>query len=342
MEITVLGLNHKTAPLEIREKLNIPRHKTPELLRLLEERRIFEERVLLSTCNRTEIYGVGQNTGESVRRVKRFLSEYSQVALGDFEDKLYLLKQPDSIEHLFSVAAGLDSMVLGETEITGQVKEAYLEAHKIRQTGKVLNTLFQRSLKVAKNLRSHTQIGAGKVSVASVAVDLAEKIFEELRNTRVMVIGTGEMATQVAKAMVAKGAHSLIVSHRHIARAQELASELGGEALSHDVYENRVREIDILITSTLAPCVLVREKQVRAWMRARHERPLFVIDIAVPRNVEPSVEKLDNVYLYNVDDLKTIADQNLAARKSEIAECFRLIRTQTGHFMKWLSKERLA
>lgn len=342
MEITVLGLNHKTAPLEIRERLSIPKHKAQDILRLLEEQGIFDERVLLSTCNRTEIYGVGENTEECVARAKKFLSDYSCVELARLEEKLYVLKQPDSVEHLFSVASGLDSMVLGETEIIGQVKDAYLEALNIRQTGKVLNTLFQRSLKVAKNLRTHTDIGAGKVSVASVAVDLAEKIFEDLKNTRVMVIGTGEMAGQVTKAMASKGAAPTIVSHRHLDRAEELAEKIGGQAISYENYEGHIKDTDILITSTLAPCVLIQKKQVSAWMRARHERPLFIIDIAVPRNVDASIEKLDNVYLYNVDDLKNIADQNLAIRKGQLEGCFRQVRSQTQYFMGWMSKEKFA
>lgn len=339
MEIIVLGLNHKTAPLEIRERLSIPKHKMSDVLRLLAERRIFQERVLLSTCNRTEIYGVGRDAEESTLSMKKFLSEYSNLEIPSFEDKLYVLRQPDSIRHLFSVTSGLDSMVLGETEILGQVKQAYLEAHKIRQTGKVLNTLFQRSLKVAKNLRTHTQIGAGKVSVASVAVELAEKIFENLKQASVMVIGTGEMSTQVLRAMVSKGSRARVVSSRHRDRAEELARELGGEAVPYEDYEPKIRDTDILITSTSAPTVLIHEKQVHAWMRARHEKPLFIIDIAVPRNVDPAIEKLDNVYLYNVDDLEHIADQNLAIRKSQLEECFRFIHAQTQHYMGWLSKE---
>jgi len=160
MEILVLGLNHKTAPLELREKLSIPSHRAPAVLRQLEERRIFKERLLLSTCNRTELYGVGNDAENTIRLAKEFLCEYSNLRLSDFEDRLYVLKQPESVEHLFSVASGLDSMVLGETEIIGQVKEAYLTAHQNQQTGKVLNTLFQRSLKVAKDLRTQTDIGA--------------------------------------------------------------------------------------------------------------------------------------------------------------------------------------
>lgn len=339
MDILVLGLNHKTAPLAIRERLSIPAHKTGELLRRLEARHIFDERLLLSTCNRTEIYGVGARPEEAVREAKAFLSEYARLDLSLFEDKLYVLRQPLSVEHLFSVAAGLDSMVVGETEITGQVKEAYLSAHRGRQTGKVLNALFQRSLKVAKNLRTQTEIGNGHVSVASVAVGLAEKIFENLENVRVMVLGTGEMSSQVAQAMVSKGAVLLVVSSRHFDRAQDLTERLGGEAVHYDHYEERTQEVDILIASTSAPRVLVHEAQVKAWMKARHQRPLFLIDIAVPRNIEMAAEKLDNVYLYNIDDLRQIADKNKAFRESQLEECSRLIRSHRRYFMDWLFKE---
>lgn len=339
MEILVLGLNHKTAPLEIREKLSIPAHKTQDLLRELEGKHIFNERVLLSTCNRTEIYGVGESENEAVEKAKNFLSEYSRLDRSVFEDKLYVLKQPQSVAHLFSVTSGLDSMVVGETEIIGQVKDAYLSAHKNHQTGKVLNNLFQRSLKVAKNLRTHTEIGVGRVSVASVAVDLAEKIFENLDGAKVLVIGTGEMSTQVTKAMISKGSKAMIVSSRHHERALELAAELGGEAVSYDGYEERIADADILIASTLAPKVLIHPDQVKSWMRLRHEKPLFLIDIAVPRNIDEAVQKIDNVYLYNIDDLKDIADKNLALRESQARVCSDLIHTQTGYFMEWLKKE---
>ncbi|MGH7197214.1 MAG: glutamyl-tRNA reductase, partial [Candidatus Omnitrophota bacterium] len=240
---------------------------------------------------------------------------------------------------LFSVASGLDSMVLGETEITGQVKNAYLSAQENRQTGKVLNALFQRSFKVAKNLRTHTELGRRRVSVASVAVELAEKIFDDLKRAHVMVMGTGDMATQLVKAMVSKGAAASIVSSRHFDRARQLAEELGGKALAYENYEKKIKETDILITSTLAPRVLVHQNQVRAWMRERHEKPLFLIDIAVPRNVEATVEKLDNVYLYNIDDLEAITQENRRLREGQIEKCFELIGRQRTHFMDWLLKE---
>lgn len=339
MEILVLGLNHKTAPVDIREKLNVPPHRAGEFLEMFRERRIFEERLLLSTCNRTEIYGVGESSSKDVGEAKKLLSEYSKLDLSQFEDKLYLLKQPQSVQHLFSVASGLDSMVVGETEIIGQVKDAYLAAHGKGQTGKVLNTLFQRSFKVAKNLRTHTEIGAGRVSVASVAVDLAQKIFDDLSRVRVMVLGTGEMSTQVAKAMVSKGAFPIVVSSRHWGRAQELASSLGGEALSYEAYETRIKDVDILIAATTAPQALIHTDQVKAWMKTRHEKPLFMIDIAVPRNIDPAIEKLDNVYLYNVDDLQGVADKNKAFRETQLLRCVGVVEDQTQFFMQWLLKE---
>ncbi|OIO39210.1 MAG: glutamyl-tRNA reductase [Candidatus Omnitrophica bacterium CG1_02_49_16] len=339
MNILVLGLNHKTASLMIRERLSIPPFKAPDLLNTLKERGIFDERLLLSTCNRTEIYGVGSDLDKSVRLTKEFLSEYSKLDLHAFENSLYVLKQPESVRHLFKVTSGLDSMVLGETEIIGQVKNAYLAAHQNQQTGKVLNTLFQRSLKVAKNVRTNTEIGMGRVSVASVAVDLAEKIFESLKNIRVMVIGTGEVSTQVAKAMISRGAHPMIVSSHHPKRAQDIAGALGGEAVPYDHLDERIQETDVLIASTSGAQALITEAKVSAWMKARHAKPFFLIDIALPRNIDSAVEKIDNVYLYNLDDLQDIAHTNMASRQSQLEACLGLIQGQTHYFMDWLFKE---
>ncbi len=339
MEILVVGVNHKTAPVEIRERLSVPYHRTGDFLRTLAERQVFDERLVLSTCNRTEIYGVGLEPSEAIRRAKEFLSEYSKLSLSDFEDKLYVLRQPQSIEHLFLVASGLDSMVVGETEIIGQVKDAYQSAHREQQTGKVLNTLFQRSFRVAKNLRTQTDVGHGRVSVASVAADLASKIFEDLSRVRVMLIGTGEMASQVARTMISKGAQLSITSTHHADRGEALAAELGGRAVPFSQFEESMRESDILISATYSPEAVVHESQVRGWMKARHEKPLFMIDVAVPRNIEASVERLDNVYLYNVDDLKGIADKNRVLRESQIGECLKLVGEHTQRYMDWLFRE---
>ncbi len=339
MEILVLGLNHKTAPVELRERFSIPGNRVHEFLGHLRDREIFEERLVLSTCNRTELYGAAQNPDRSVRQAKEFLSEYARMDLEPVADKFYLFKQPHSVEHLFSVASGLDSMVLGETEILGQVKDSYSLAQGSQHTGKALNALFQRSFKTAKQLRTHTEIGTRKVGIASIAVDLASKIFKSLRGTRVMVIGTGEMATQVTKAIVSRGAFPLVVSSRHFERAVAMTQMLGGEAVHFDRFQDRVKEVDILIASTEAPCLLVQEYQVKTWMKLRQERPLFLIDIAVPRNVDTAVEKLDNVYLYNIDDLQKIADENRAFRETQLKECFRFVKNQSGLYMNWFARE---
>ncbi len=339
MEILVLGLNHKTAPVDIREKLSVPTQKTPEFLEHFKKRNIFDERLVLSTCNRTEIYGVAKNVSNDIHLAKQFLSEYSKIDRSLFEDKMYILKQPDSVTHLFSVASGLDSMVIGETEIIGQVKDAYQLAYQHGQTGKVLNNLFQRSLKVAKNLRTETEIGTGRVSVASVAVDLAKKIFENLNNANVFVLGTGEMGSQVAKAFVSASANPVIVSSRHYDKAYELAGQLGGKALRYENYENNIAEADILIASTHAGRFLVTPAQVKQWMKIRHNKPLFIIDIAVPRNIDPSIESIDNVYLYNIDDLRGVSEKNRVLREKQLEKCHGLVQGQTQYFMNWLLKE---
>lgn len=339
MDIFVLGLNHKTAPLELRERLAIPRNKTPEFLKHMAERHISKERLMLSTCNRTEIYGAGPDPSSAIESAKSLLSEYAHVERGLFEKNLYVLQREAAVEHLFSVASGLDSLVVGETEIIGQVKDAYLEAQREGQTGKVLNRLFERSLKVAKDLRTQTEIGEGRVSIASVAADLAGKIFGELKGTRVMVLGTGEMATLLLRTMHARQAKLMVVSSHRFDRAEALGAELGAEPVHYDFYAERMKDVDILITSTLAPTVLIHEAQVRQWMKERQERPLFMIDLAVPRNIEGSAAKPDNAYLYNIDDLRTIADRNAERRRSQLEECSRLVTRQTGLFMDWLKKE---
>ncbi|MCG3176070.1 MAG: Glutamyl-tRNA reductase [Candidatus Omnitrophica bacterium] len=339
MEICVLGLNHKTAPVELRERLAMPNGRAEQVLKELESRRIFEERVILSTCNRLEIYGVCRTQGSSINGVKDYLSEYSRLERAHLEPSLYVLRQPESVDHLFRVASGLDSMVIGETEILGQVKEAYLAAHRSRQTGKVLNNLFQRSLKVAKALRTHTVIGSGRVGVASITVDLAEKIFENLKGARATVLGTGEMAGQLLRALVSRGADATVVSLTSPERALELASAVGGKAASAGDLQAIARHTDILITSTGCTNPVVTEAGVREWMRSRHENPLFIIDIALPRNVDSAVQRIDNVYLYDLDDLKAIADKNLALRGSQMEECAALVARQTEHYMGWLAKE---
>ena len=248
----------------------------------------------------------------------------SQVHGGNAEfsgDELYMLAEPQSLHHLFKVACGLDSMVLGETEILGQLKQAYALAHRHGHTGARLNKAFQRAFNVAKHIRTETNIQRGSVSVASVAVELAEKIFSSLNDREVMVIGAGEMSEKTARALLSRGARSIIVANRSHDRAVALAKELGGRAVQFDDWAAEFGKIDIVISSTAAPHHILDRARLEPLMRLRHHRPLLLIDIAVPRDIDPEVNFLENVYLYNIDDLQAIADDYLRLRKEEMATC---------------------
>jgi glutamyl-tRNA reductase len=242
-----------------------------------------------------------------------------------FENELYTLAEPQSLHHLFKVACGLDSMVLGETEILGQLKKAYELACRHRHTGTRLNKAFQRAFHVAKHIRTETNIQRGSVSVASVAVELAEKIFSSLNDREVLVIGAGETSEKTARALLSRGARSIIVANRSHDRALALANELGGRAVQFDDWAGEFEKIDIAISSTSAPHHILDRAKLEPLMKLRHHRPLLLIDIAVPRDIDPEVNFLENVYLYNIDDLQAIADDYLKQRREEVARCEQII-----------------
>jgi glutamyl-tRNA reductase len=243
----------------------------------------------------------------------------------DICDTLYALAEPQSLQHLFKVACGLDSMVLGETEILGQLKKAYDLAFRHRHTGARLNKAFQRAFHVAKHIRTETNIQRGSVSVASVAVELAEKIFSSLNDREVLVIGAGETSEKTARALLSRGARTIIVANRSHDRAVALANELGGRAVQFDDWAGEFQKIDIAISSTSAPHHILDRARLEPLMKLRHYRPLLLIDIAVPRDIDPEVNFLENVYLYNIDDLQAIADDHLKLRREEIARCEQII-----------------
>jgi glutamyl-tRNA reductase len=259
-----------------------------------------------------------------VIELKRFLVTHH--AFNDtLGDQLYSFAEPQSLHHLFKVACGLDSMVLGETEILGQLKQAYALAHRHGHTGARLNKAFQRAFNVAKHVRTETNIQRGSVSVASVAVELAEKIFSSLKDREIMVIGAGETSAKTARALLSRGARSIIVANRSHDRAVALANELGGRATQFGDWAAEFGKVDIVISSTAAPHHILDRSKLEPLMKARRDRPLLLIDIAVPRDIDPEVNFLENVYLYNIDDLQTIADDYLKQRKEEIARCEAII-----------------
>ena len=345
MNVVVIGLSHHSSPVELRERFAFAEAKIPGALKSLCESGIAGEAVILSTCNRVEIYAAtALEPARAFAELKQFLARWGETPASrehnsaksegsdaappqqsEVGDELYTLAEPQSLHHLFRVACGLDSMVLGETEILGQLKKAYDLALQHRHTGARLNKAFQRAFHVAKHIRTETNIQRGSVSVASVAVELAEKIFSSLNDREVLVIGAGETSEKTARALLSRGARSIIVANRSHERAVALANEFGGRAVPFDDWAGEFEKIDIAISSTSAPHHILDRARLEPLMKARQQRPLLLIDIAVPRDIDPEVNFLENVYLYNIDDLQAIADDYLNLRREEIARCEAII-----------------
>jgi glutamyl-tRNA reductase len=325
MSVVVIGLSHRTSPVELRERFAFADEKIPGALAALRESGIATEATILSTCNRVEIYAVTQLAPDlAFTKLKKFLVAHHayEKTLGD---EIYSLAEPHSLQHLFKVASGLDSMVIGETEIFGQLKDAYELALAHQHTGARLNKAFQRAFNVAKHIRTATNIQRGSVSVMSAAVELAEKIFSSLADHEVLVIGAGETSEKTARALQSRGVKKITVTNRSPERAAALAAELGGRTVPFENLTDALDKIDIAISSTAAPQPILDRAKLEPLMRRRRNRPLLLIDIAVPRDIDPAVNALENVYLYNVDDLQSIADDYLNLRKEEVARCEKII-----------------
>ncbi len=339
MNVLVLGLSHHTAPVSLRERFAFAEHHIPATLAQLRESGLVSEAVILSTCNRVELYAATPlNESEAFVRLERFLAE-SRQHTDPIGAELYRLGEPDSLEHLFKVASGLDSMVLGETEILGQLKKAYDLALQHKHTGARLNKAFQKAFNVAKQIRTETNIQRGSISIASASVELAEKIFGSLDQRQVMVLGAGDTSEKAARALLSRGAKSILVSNRSYERAEELAGELGGRAIHFDQWASVFSDIDIVISSTSAPHYVLDRAKLAPLLSLRHNRPLLLIDIAVPRDIEPEVNFLENVYLYNVDDLQAIADSYLKQRREEVTECERIITQKAAELIAARKRE---
>jgi glutamyl-tRNA reductase len=330
VKFVVIGLSHHTSPVELREQFAFVEARIPEHLAELRASGMVGEAVILSTCNRVEIYAATPLDPDTVfPALKQFLIRRQDTPAPapphDVPEGIYTLTEPHSVHHLFKVASGLDSMVLGETEILGQLKTAYALAQQNRHTGAKLNKTFQRAFNVAKHIRTETNIQRGSVSVASVSVELAERIFSTLSDRVVLILGAGETSEKVARALHSRGAKNIIVSNRSADRAETLAREFGGRAVPFDDWSREFDKVDIVISSTSAPHHILDRPKLEPLMRSRKNRPLLLVDIAVPRDIDPAVNFLENVYLYNIDDLQAIADDYLKLRKEEIARCEQII-----------------
>jgi glutamyl-tRNA reductase len=332
------GLTFEGVPVELRERVAFRNSQLPEALPQLKSALGLREAVLISTCNRVEYFGETTRPEFAATAWPQFLRGFHGVT-DDFDAPFFQMRDMLCVEHLFSVASGLKSMVVGETEILGQLKEAYDVARVQGQTGKWMNRLFQSSFAAAKSVRSRTGITRGSVSVGSVAVELAEKIFGDLRGCHAMVIGAGDTSEKTARALLSHGVRSIMVANRTHDRAGALAAELGGEAVRWEDWEERALETDIMISSTSAPHYVLTTEKLEALVKRRGRRPLFLIDLAVPRDFEPAINLIDDVYLYDIDDLQSIAQAHLRERQTEISRSVEILKPHVERYMAWAQRQ---
>jgi glutamyl-tRNA reductase len=334
----LLGASHHTAPLALREKLALTPDKLAVFqakLRALEGLREF---TVLNTCNRVEFYGVAHHP-DTIARLQAEFCTFQDFPADEFARIRQHALGPDALRHLIEVSAGLQSQMLGETEILGQIKDAYADAQTRQTVGPVLNRVFQKTFQHAKYIRSHTAITEGQISIANVAVDLAQKIFGQLGDTRILLLGAGDISEKTAKAFQSRGAASLAVASRTMERAMELARTFDGAALPFETAPHHFADFDIVVCSTAAPHAVVTRADVIAAMKKRRAQPLFFIDLAMPRDVEPAVASVENVFVYNLDDLAKIADENLAAREAEVIKARAIVREKADALWKQIEPQ---
>jgi glutamyl-tRNA reductase len=329
MPLNILGINHKTAPVALREKVAFSEDRLVAALRALHQENGIAEVVILSTCNRTEVYWTGLASGAELTQ---WLENHHGNNL-DLASSLYIHQESRAVEHAFRVASGLDSMVLGEAQILGQLKDAYRAAAELGSTGPVLNKLFQAAFSAAKRVRSETRIGANAVSLAGATVSLARRVYSNLSAHTTLMIGAGEMNALTARHFVSAGVKRLVIANRTLSRAQTLAAELHGHAVSLDDLDKELADADIVIACTASPTPLVTKRAAEAAIRARRRRPIFMVDMAVPRDIEPDVAELEDVYLFSIDDLQQLVDENLQQRELAAGGARLLIDEEVARFL---------
>ena len=336
MEIVVIGLNHKTAAVELRERLAGFLTQNGPVPLANNELPGLTETVLLTTCNRVELLFISEEPDRNISELLGYWAGGIQKNPSDFSREVYILRADKAIQHLFRVAASLDSMIIGEPQILGQIKEAYHEAVRHHNTGVILNRLLHKTFSVAKRVRTETGIAGHAVSVSFAAVELAKKIFQDLSGKNVLLIGAGEMAELAAEHLLNNRVRKFIVANRTLERAMELARRWQGQAISLEEIPSALFESDIVISSTGASEIVILYSQVKSIMKQRKQRPLFFIDIAVPRDIDPRINTIDNVYLYDIDDLQGVVQQNMTVRKQEALQAERIVLEEGIKFGAWL------
>jgi glutamyl-tRNA reductase len=335
MGIIVIGLSHKSAPIEVREKLNFPEDKLSDALRKLMSYEGVKESLIVSTCNRVEIYASVTESQKGIDTIKQFISDYHGLSREVLEKSLYVYPEAQGVRHTFRVASSLDSMVLGEAQILGQLKDAFDIALKAKTTSAILNKLIKKAISVAKRVRTETKLAEGAVSISTAAVELAKKIFGDLEGKNVMLLGAGEMAELAAQHLLGNGVKNIMVANRTFERAEELATEFKGDAIRFEHFPDALLMVDILICATGAPHYVVKRDMVARALKERRNKPIFMIDISNPRNIEPEVDKIDNVYLYDIDDLQSKVDVNTGGRAKEAEKAEEIVTREVETYLQW-------
>lgn len=333
--ITLIGLNHRTAAVDIRERFALARQTDPENWALPVGGAV-QEALILSTCNRVELLAMG--TGNVEEQMLQAWARARNARPEDLAPYIYTYHNDDAVRHLFSVASSLDSMVLGEPQILGQLKQAYRKAADSHSTGIILNHLLHKAFSVAKRVRTETAVASSAVSISYAAVELAKRIFGTMNQHKALLIGAGEMAELAATHLMQNGIDEIIVSNRTLSKAQELASFYQGRAVPFEDFPGALEEVDIVITSTGSPDAIIHAKDLKNVLKARRNRPMFFIDIAVPRDVDPDVNGLDNIYLYDIDDLREVVEENRASRRGEAIKAEGIVEEEMHAFRDWIER----
>jgi glutamyl-tRNA reductase len=335
LDILLLGLNHKTAPIELRECIAFSTDETADALERLQKNPDVSETMLFSTCNRVEILLVTKNKASAVEAVKKFVAEFKQVPVTTFEESFYIHAGDEAVRHVFRVASSLDSMMVGEPQILGQIKEAYQTAALKQTPGVILNRLLPRAFSVAKRVRTETGIGDHAVSISYAAIELGRKIFDTLEQKKVLLIGAGEMAELAVEHLLRNKVSGIFVANRTFERGVALADKFNGSAIRFEEITNYLQQVDVIISSTGAPGFVITGNQVKEVMSSRRNRPIFFIDIAVPRDIDPQINRLPNSYVYDIDDLKDIVDDNLTQRNKEAMKGECIVDEAVINFRQW-------
>lgn len=334
MLLLTLGISHHTAPLALREKLALADSRLPEALEDLRSVAQISESTILSTCNRTEIVAIAQP--QSREHIEGWLSRFFDISVETLHPHLYLHEARHCVAHLCRVASGLDSMVLGEPQILGQMKQAYLTARECNNTGPILNRLYQHAFSAAKTIRTETAIGENPVSVAFAAVSMARGLFSDFNELTAVLVGAGEMIDLSARHLAERGLHRMIVANRSIDHAAEIANRHHGFAISLDELNNHLPDADIIISSTASPEPLIHLEQIKQALKQRKRKPMFLVDLAVPRDIDPEISQLEDAYLYSIDDLHAVVDENRASRRDAARHAEKIVEKRADEFLRWL------